>query len=364
MATAAVMAGQAEAGRANRRPSRRHGKRSALGLGAAGALILGAGCAQESNNDLVAGEQETAGASSGFAATPEYIDHVVDTAEEQSYRYTLSFEFDMFGSNMDGEIAQGSTNGEQSELTMDFGAMFEQMGSELGEEVPPELAGDGMTMQQVVDGDTLYIRAPFFANMSEGLGVGDISGQPGGELFGVFADLGDGWGKVDVSALGDILPGEAGQAVTGQTMDPGVYLEMLRGADAVEELGSDEIDGVEVEGLAAEVSFEDLIAAAGTDPGTLGEALPGEMESVTFPLDVWVDGDDQVRRLTFNFDAESLADIAGEDASDLPSEMGDFSMGMTVDFTDYGDDITVDVPRDATDITDEFVAAYEDIQGG
>jgi hypothetical protein len=313
----------------------------------------------------VAGEQETAaGQSSGFAATPEYIDHVVDTAEEQSYRFSMSFQFDMLGSSMDGELARGSTNGDQTELTMDLGALFEEMGSGLGEDMPPELADADLTMQQIVDADTLYIRAPFFAAMGDSLGVGDISAQPGSGLFTVFSDLGDDWGKVDVAALGDVLPGEAGQAVTGQGVDPAVYLEILRGADQVEELGSDEIDGVEVEGLAADVSFEDLMAAAGTDPSTMGGALPGDMESVTFPLEVWVDGDDQVRRLSFNFDAESLADIAGEDLGDAPEGMGDFSMGMTMDFSDYGEDIEIEAPSDAVDITDDFVAAYEDIQGG
>jgi hypothetical protein len=364
MAMAAEMAGPAGTA-TGRRHRRRSARRSALAIGAAGALVLGAGCAQESSdNDLVAGEEETAGSSSGFAATPEYIDHVVDTAQEQSYRFSMSFQFDMMGSNVDGEIARGSANGDQTELTMDFGAMFEQMGSGFGEQMPPELADADLTMQQIVDGDTLYIRAPFFAAMGDSLGVGDISGQPGGELFGVFSDLGDGWGKVDVEALGDVLPGEAGQAMTGQSVDPAIYLEILRGADQVEELGSDEIDGVEVEGLAAEVGFSDLMAAAGTDPSTMGDVLPGEMDSMTFPLEVWVDGDDQVRRLTFNFDAESLADIAGEEAGDIPSEMGDFSMGMTMDFSDYGEDIEIEAPSDAVDITDDFVAAYEDIQGG
>jgi hypothetical protein len=38
---------------------------------------------------------------------------------------------------------------------------------------------------------------------------------------------------------------------------------------------------------------------------------------------------------------------------------------MTMDFTDYGDgSIEIDVPEDAVDITDDFVAAYEDLAGG
>jgi hypothetical protein len=352
MAMAASVAG-------GRRQRRRNGRRSALALGAVGALALGAGCAQESDGDLVAGEDTTAtGGSAGFAATPDYIDHVVDTAESESYRYTMTMDIDMFGSATSVELAEGAYSDQKNEMTMDFGAMLDAMGSQTGEEMPAGLDGADLTMSQVVTPDTMYIRAPFFSAMADqagGLGTGGLD---------VFTELGDDWGKVDMGALGDVLPGDAQRAMTGQSADPTVFLEMLRSTESVEELGSDEIDGVEVQGLSAEVSFEDLMEASGTDPSAMDAANPADMSGLTFPLEVWVDGDDQVRRIGFAFDAENMADMAGEDAGDIPSEMGDFSVGMTLDFSAYGEDIEITIPSDATDITDEFVEFFEETVSG
>jgi hypothetical protein len=60
-----------------------------------------------------------------------------------------------------------------------------------------------------------------------------------------------------------------------------------------------------------------------------------------------------------------VAENHGGDVDDITSELDGFSMGMTMDFSDYGDDsISVEPPSDAVDITDEFVAAYQEMFGG
>jgi hypothetical protein len=345
-----------------------------VAVGAAAALLVGAGagCATEYDGgaDLVTADP------GNFEASPGYVADVVDASSSDSYRYTMSFSFNMGGQSLDAELATGAVDGERSQVDMDFGALFEEMGSGFGEDLPPELVEADLTMQQITDTGAIYIRAPFFSAIAEQAEregeVIDMTSEPGGELLEVYSQLGDSWGRVDLDALGDVLPSEAQQALGGgQNGDPRVFLDMLRETAAVEELGIDEIDGVEVQGLAADVDLGDLMAASGTDPADLSVDTGSgsiDMASFSFPLEVWIDRDDRVRRIDFTFGADAFADLAeesGEDVGDMPSELDDFSIGMTMDFSDYGDDsISIDTPSDAVDITDEFVAAYDELYGG
>lgn len=344
-----------------------------VAVGAAALLVgAGAGCAQEYDG----ADLETA-SPIAFEATPSYVGEAVDLSSSDAYRYSMTFSFDLGGRSMEAELATGSFDGERSQMDMDLGALLEEMGAGLGEEMPVELSDTDLTMQQVTDTDAVYIRAPFFSALSELTegGAGELEISPAG-VYGVFAELGDDWGRVDLEAFGDALPPEAQQVLSGgQSADPQLFLDLLRETDEVTELGTDEIDGVEVRGLAAEVDFGDLMAAAGTDLDDLGEVVDGtgnseldDLDAFTFPLEVWIDGDDRIRRIDYSVGADSFGELAeenGEDLGDMPSELEDFSVGMTMDFTDYGDSsIEISPPDDSIDITDDFVAAYEDLGGG
>jgi hypothetical protein len=326
-----------------------------VAIGATAALLVGAGagCAQESDGDLVAAKPIE------FAASPDYVASVVDASRSTSYRYSMSFSFDMGGQSVDADLATGEVDGERSHMEMDFGALFREMGSGLGDEVPTsELADADLTMEQVTDGEAIYLRAPFFAALTDIVPESELDDDAGGALFDIYGQLGDGWGRIDIDALGDVLPAEAEQALGGgQNANPQVFLDMLRDTEKVEDLGTDEIDGDEVHGL-------------GTDPDDVGGGTTdavGDLTAFSFPLEVWIDGDDHVRRIDFTFGADSFADLAedsGADVGEMPDELGDFSVGMTMDFADYGaDDISIEAPGDAVDITDDFVAAYEEITG-
>ena len=59
-------------------------------------------------------------------------------------------------------VATGAydADAQQMSMSMDMGAMFEQLAAATGEEIPVEL-GDG-AMEMVADGDTVYMRSPLF----------------------------------------------------------------------------------------------------------------------------------------------------------------------------------------------------------
>lgn len=343
-------------------------------IGGAAALLVSVGCGNDADQaddgkDITSDIKDSD--AGGFAATPGYLQKVVDQAEDTAYRFEMDASFNLGGApiEIDG-LATGEFDGTRQHLTMDMGAMFDEMMGQLGEgeDIPPEMEGllDGdMTIETIVDTDAMYMRAPFFSAMFGNVPAEEVG--EAGELLDAFTGMGDGWGRVDLAELGDVLPGEAASALGGgQTYDPQVFLDMIKGSEGVEELGSDEIDGVSVNGLAADVSMADMLEAQGMDAATAGAA---GLEDMAFPIEVWIDGDDQIRRVSFSFDGETLADAAAEagediDDMDIGSEMDAFEFSMTMDFTDYGDaSIEVEVPTgdDVVDITQDFVEGYESL---
>ena len=351
--------------------------RRLVAVGGAMALLLAAGCGNDADQaeddisgvELDAGNQGAEGASEGFQATPGYLSKVVDDSTGQAFRYEVSMEMSLGGESLDfgGPIATGEFDGTRQYMHMDMGAMFEGMTSSLGggEDLPFDTSGDGMTVEYVIDSDAMYMRAPFFATMFGSLPAGqDLAGADG--LVDAFTQLGDKWGRVDLSALGDVLPGEAaGSLGGGQTFDPTVFLDMIRASESVEELGTDSIDGVDVTGLAAEVSMADMLQAQGMSADDLGagaDALP----DASFPIEVWVDGDDLIRRIDFTFDSEALADMAGQAGQDAGASdvLGGVGFGMTMDLSDYGDgSIEIEVPAgdEVVDITDSFMEGFQSL---
>ena len=68
--------------------------------------------------------------------------------------------------------------------------------------------------------------------------------------------LGDRWGRVDLTALGDVAAGDIQGSMTGSG-DPRDMLDMLGEASDTEDLGADVIDGVEVHGTRFVVSLDE-----------------------------------------------------------------------------------------------------------
>jgi len=349
--------------------------RRLVAVGGAVALLLAVGCGNDADQaddstegvDLDDGDQSSQESSEGFQATPGYLSKAVEESSGQAFRYEVSVEMSMGGEAIDfgGPIATGELDGERQYMHMDMGTMFEGIAGSLGEsteDLPFDMSGDDMVMEYVIDTDAMYMRAPFFATMFGSMPPGTDVGEAAG-LVEAFGQLGDDWGRVDIAALGSTLPGEAaGSLGGGQTYDPTVFLDMIRASDDVEELGTDTIDGTEVTGLAADVSMADMLEAQGMSPDDLG---PGseDLPEASFPIEVWVDGEDLIRRIDFSFDSEALTDVAEESGEDVGSlDTAGFGMAMTMDFSDYGDEsIEVEIPAgdEVVDITDSFVAGYE-----
>ena len=324
--------------------------------GALAAALTGA-CAQEATLDLTA-------TGAGVALTTESLAAAADRSGAEAYRYETDITTWTMGDPNDPEqgfaitvATTGAVDGDNQSSSTDMGATFEDVpGDPVGELFDTD---DLVVETMVVDG-TMYMRAPFFAAaldamLGEGLGPSDLG------PFGPLGELGDDWGSIDLDALpGPITTGD----VTGSGgLDPTGGLDLLAGTADQRSLGSDEIRGVPVEGVAATVTMEDLMVASGGDADDLDEELPpgmidgpggsvDRMLALEIPVEAWVDGDGLVRRFVMDLDLGDIADLGPGAPEDMPASV---RMRMTTDFFDFGDEsITIEAPSDSVDITEAF----------
>jgi hypothetical protein len=347
--------------------------RRTMALALAG-VVMATACASEADGGLTAPDAATTGGELGaFAATPEYLHGVADATTGQSYRIEVDLDMQMSAPGEDsfdlgGQLMTGEVDGERSSMVMDLRSMMEAV-------APGDLLAEDLTMTMVTDGEVLYLQAPYFralADMarSEGATADDLG------PLGAVADLGeDEWGRVE---LGELSLAEVAQTAGAQGASPDVFLEMAAQGTDVEDLGTQDVRGVQARGLGAVATYEQMLEAQGLDAhdareqfglengggGASDEDVDRVYEALLgleVPLEVWVDDRGQVVRVTFGLDMGSMM---GE-FEDIDPEMGgvEMQLDMTMDLFDHGDEsIDIQMPTTSTDVTDEFLELME--QGG
>lgn len=164
---------------------------------------------------------------------------------------------------------------------------------------------------------------------------GTITYLAGGPL-GAALPAGVAWVRIDPATFDDRLGIDlAGLSQLDRSTDPTAGLEALRGvADDIEEVGSEDVRGVETTHYRATVSLDRAVAAA---PAEALDDLVALREQAgmpeTYPVDVWVDADGLVRRLTMALTQE----VAGS---------GPLTQRITTEFHDLGDPVEITVPPD------------------
>ncbi len=202
------------------------------------------------------------------------------------------------------------------------GAMdFETGDGELTFEYP-DVAGLGTTtMESRFSGTEIYMRSPIFGPL------------PGGVE----------WIRMDIEALLDDQAGVDIDQLQSNANDPTNSLAMLDGAseDGVEDLGEEEVNGVTATHYRAVIDVSDVYdeADAVTDPEAF-EAFMDQFEDDTLEVEAWIDDDGRVVRQRYE--------------QPFPTAVGDASMTMTIEFTDFGTGVDVEIPdqSDTADITE------------
>lgn len=200
-------------------------------------------------------------------------------------------------------------------MSFDFGAMAGAMG---GEEIPPEMAGLMGDMEvREIDGTT-YLKFAFFT---------------------AFMGAETEW--VSMPTEGDDVVADMGSGAAPS--DPSAYLESLSEAGGTaEELGTEEIRGVTTTHyrIFLDEDWRDQLSAE--DLARLDDQV--ELPEGGFPIDLWIDGDGLVHRMSMEMSAAEI-----EDADDTFE-----SMRMTFDFSAFGEEVVIEPPPadQVTDVSD------------
>jgi hypothetical protein len=335
-------------------------------------VAVGAGCATEADPEAYAELVTDAGEGSADGSAA-YLAEAGERSSGEAYRVSMTMSVSMTGGDdeasesygFEGEAMTGAQDGDAYEMHMDMAGPMSELAE--GEAGPPV----DLTMDIVGDDETLYIRAPFFAELSALGGEAPLEGW-----MADVGDLGEKWGRIDLTALDDLAAGDIGTSVAGPGMgDPAAMLDLLGEAADPEDLGTDEIDGIEVRGTRFVVPLSDMmgdeaLAGAGASAGTgEGDVLDDEqMEAFVdaflgdVPVETWVDEDGYVRRVSYEIDMGSALASLGEVSEEDGGEGFSMTMGATIDFSDYGDpgiEIVFPDEADTVDVTDAFRSMAE-----
>lgn len=337
-------------------PRTRRARRTLASSLALAAIVAGPACATESE-DGGGTDVEAGGGAREFAATAAYLRQAAEQSTAEGYRLEMRISLTGEVDEQGPPFVTGEVDGDRQHLVMDMASMMTQAFDLSSGSLPPEMADMDWTMEMVQDPDAVYLRAPMFAQM------GDLAGAAG--PFAAFAEMGDGWGYVDLSALGDQVPSDIAASLGGQGVDPRKVVEAIEGSESVEDLGTDEVRGAAVHGLSADVTLADLLEASGQDPdalaqvagvGDANEAIAEAMYEATVPVSVWIDDDGYVRRMAYGWNMAEVGDAMGQDGAAIPSEVASMQMNFVMDMFDYGTTVEFEAPADAVDVTEAFAA--------
>jgi hypothetical protein len=191
------------------------------------------------------------------------------------------------------------------------------------------LAGAGGTdgkIEQIFERGVIYMKMPAIAK------------QLGGTKE---------WLRVDVQGAGRALGVDPGQFGQLGGNDPRRMLDQIRAVSGeVKEVGSEKVRGTDTTHYEAEVDlrkYPDRLPEKDREQARVAvEKLIDQTGSATYPMDLWIDEDDLVRRVRIAYEFE------------VPGQEDGADFRMTMEFYDYGTPIDVAPPpaEDVQDLTD------------
>lgn len=269
-------------------------------------LLAVTACSDDDDGATQVEAGDIEGAIAALRAAPDAV------AEAGSGRMEMVIAFEMDGAPVE-LTSTGVFTGTRMQLEMDLGALLAERtpGADLPE-------GFDEPMVVVADGATSYLRMPMLEALTGNGGWLEMSPE-------------------DLGLASDAL----GAGGFGPTSNPAQMLETLRGiSDDLEEVGTEEVRGVEAIHYRAVVDLEEAFAQVPEELRPQLEAQLGAL-SGTLPVEVWLGTDDGlVRRLSMDM-AELLAEASAE--SGVSMEAG----SLVMEFFDYGADVAVEIPDPA-----------------
>jgi hypothetical protein len=193
----------------------------------------------------------------------------------------------------------------------------------------------GGEMEIVMDGGVMYMRAP------------------------MFQDAGTEWVSMDPSKMDPAAAAQFGGFGAGTT-DPSAYVGLFAGVFDVKVSGEEELKGVPTTHYVGTIDLKKVLKGFSDVVGEHADAATKkqlkaavkQFESLgiddKIPFEIWIDAEGLPRRQRITMDFGKL--VPGADEA---------SMEMTVDFSDFGKPVDIDIPppSEVTDMTDAMADA-------
>jgi hypothetical protein len=211
------------------------------------------------------------------------------------------------------------TAAKRAQLSFDLSSLaelFKSLGSAFGGEMSGEMGDpDDWKLEAIQDGDVAYVSFPLMADQ-----------LPAGKT----------WVKGDAKELSGANAGQLSQFGSFAGTDPRDVLGMLKAVSgSIEAVGTDEIRGVETSHYRASVDvakLEQFVPAEQRQTlGSFDETAKAAGLS-EIPVEVWLDADQRVRKLSLDIEAKQ----PGTDQSVKAS--------LVVELYDYGKPLEIELP--------------------
>jgi hypothetical protein len=211
------------------------------------------------------------------------------------------------------------TTAKRSQMSVDLSSVAELMksfGSGLGGTVTGDLGSpEDWKLEVIQDGDTAYVHFPLLAKQ-----------LPDGKT----------WLKGDAKTLSSADAGQLKQFGSLAGTDPRDVFGMLKAVSgSIEAVGTDELRGVETSHYKATIDIaklEQLVPAAQRD--SLGSVEQGARQAglAEIPLEIWIDSEQRVRKLSLDVDAKQ------------PGTSVSLKASLVVELYDYGKALALELP--------------------
>jgi hypothetical protein len=183
-------------------------------------------------------------------------------------------------------------------------------------QLPTQLGGSSASIDMVFKDSVYYMKSPVFAQI-----------LPPDKT----------WVKMDLKQLSGSSSAAVAQFAQLAQSDPSQFVDILKGSVEEHKVGTEKIDGEDTSRYGAKIDYRKAakLADDAVKP-SLKAAAAGIKQATgdyTVPIDVWIDSDGRVRREKVEVAVASSGVTANSQ--------------VTVDFTDYGTDVSVNPPPDS-----------------
>jgi hypothetical protein len=224
------------------------------------------------------------------------------TKNQRSATFTVTFNQVTANGEVPYATGTGKYDSSRSDTTLNLAA-----GAGGGGGDASALALVGGPIELITDGSTVYLKSSL------------LGGALGGGAEWISIDQGDQAQTGFGASVGSVLP-------FGGQVNPESFLDSLRGAGEVTQMGDDVIDGVHTKHYKATIDSTQT-----TDPG--GATFGGQ----TYTEEVWIDDDGIVRRVSYVLDASKAGSASG-----LGGVSG--QLHVTFDLANVGQPVDIQVP--------------------